>query len=249
MIVDDDVTEFGETETYRRPQGPDGTQHTHAWSDSCRSMSHDHPGGELPHRWADHAQAETSTLTEAWWPMTTTPGGNEHTHVLASGESYRHDHAGGAAAHVWADHTEDELAVGSVLTPDTEPGTDPLVEARAWLDERRLTPLPGSPAAEAIEHLDAVVGFVDDALASLVRGDVESALDLDEIPEPTTVTHRRVQLRVVYLDQTTLYFPIPERQGWRIDAGLRLLIVGRGLGREEIPLDRVAYFSPEEIRP
>jgi hypothetical protein len=58
---------------------------------------------------------------------------------------------------------------------------------------------------------------------------------------------RRTQIHVTHNNEAQTYHPVPDGEGWRIDAGRGTLIIGKGLGRVEVPLCNVLYFSPEEI--
>ena len=82
-------------------------------------------------------------------------------------------------------------------------------------------------------------------------------LDLaDEIEEreearaqtpPPRHTARKVTMSVIYHNGETESFNLTEAGTWCIDTGRRLLIIGRGLPREEIPLDGVRrYILAEE---
>jgi hypothetical protein len=58
---------------------------------------------------------------------------------------------------------------------------------------------------------------------------------------------RRVQIVVWFLGQDLpRYFPVPKDEGWRFDTNHRELVIGKGMGRTHVPLDNVAYYSPEE---
>lgn len=52
-----------------------------------------------------------------------------------------------------------------------------------------------------------------------------------------------IQLVVTYFDHEIGYFTVPPNQGWKIDAPSRCLIVGRGIPRTYIPLDKVRSFE------
>jgi len=58
-----------------------------------------------------------------------------------------------------------------------------------------------------------------------------------------------VQLAVAYFDAQTRYFPVSAHHGWRIDAMSRCLVIGRGLPRTYVPLDRVESFTVERNLP
>lgn len=54
-----------------------------------------------------------------------------------------------------------------------------------------------------------------------------------------------VHLVVTYCDNTIMYYPVPVDQGWRVDAGMRLLVIGTGVPRTHVPLDQVRSFEVE----
>lgn len=56
---------------------------------------------------------------------------------------------------------------------------------------------------------------------------------------------RVVTLVVEYTDHQRRYFPVPEGQGWRIDAAYRCIVIGHGVPRTMVPLDRVTDFTIE----
>lgn len=56
----------------------------------------------------------------------------------------------------------------------------------------------------------------------------------------------KVQIAVEYFDHQFRYYPVP-MSGWRIDAASRHLIIGKGLPRKYVPLDRVVNWSVESI--
>lgn len=53
-----------------------------------------------------------------------------------------------------------------------------------------------------------------------------------------------MQIRVEYADGQTRYFPA--KDGWRVDAMKRCLVIGRGVPRTFVPLDGVTHFVIEE---
>lgn len=55
-----------------------------------------------------------------------------------------------------------------------------------------------------------------------------------------------IQIVVSYADHQTGFYQVPEDQGWRIDAALRCIVIGRGVPRTHIPLDSVQCFHVEE---
>lgn len=56
---------------------------------------------------------------------------------------------------------------------------------------------------------------------------------------------RRVQLMVTHTNEAVTFHPVPSSEGWKIDAGLGVIIVGKGMGRTYIPLCNVLTFSPQ----
>lgn len=54
----------------------------------------------------------------------------------------------------------------------------------------------------------------------------------------------RVQLVVTLLDGSVRFYPL-NSDGWKIDAGSRCLLIGKGFGRVYVPLDNVDNFSPQ----
>lgn len=60
-----------------------------------------------------------------------------------------------------------------------------------------------------------------------------------EVPTP-----RKRFLHVVFLNGSQRWYEIDEH-GWRFDAMTRELVIGKGFGRQHIPLDNVEYYSPE----
>lgn len=60
----------------------------------------------------------------------------------------------------------------------------------------------------------------------------------------------RVQLVIHYMDESVAFYPVSAnssiKQGWKIDAGLGVLIIGRGYGRVIVPLCNIRSFSPEK---
>lgn len=58
-----------------------------------------------------------------------------------------------------------------------------------------------------------------------------------------------VQLVVTYADHSIGYYPVRTGTvtiGWKLDAGSRCLVIGKGVPRTYVPLDRVMSFSIEE---
>jgi hypothetical protein len=58
----------------------------------------------------------------------------------------------------------------------------------------------------------------------------------------------KVQLVVLYNDHVTMYYPIPQGQGWHVDAANRQIIIGRGLPRTAVPLDQVRNYRVENFQ-
>lgn len=60
----------------------------------------------------------------------------------------------------------------------------------------------------------------------------------------------RIQLVITYMDESMGFYPLNQnsqnKQGWKIDAGLGVLIIGRGYGRVIVPLCNIRSFSPEK---
>lgn len=55
-----------------------------------------------------------------------------------------------------------------------------------------------------------------------------------------------IQIVVEYLDHSRCYFRVDD-VGWRFDATLRQLIIGRGVPRQQVPLDNVRHYTIEEV--
>lgn len=58
----------------------------------------------------------------------------------------------------------------------------------------------------------------------------------------------RVQIVVTYNDHTTMYYPIPEGESWKISHPHRCIVIGR-MPRTYIPLDQVRSFTVEDVKP
>lgn len=58
---------------------------------------------------------------------------------------------------------------------------------------------------------------------------------------------RRIQLVVLYMDNTYCYYPVPEGSSWKVDPVHNEIIVGRGVPRTAIPLFNVRSYSIEEL--
>lgn len=55
-----------------------------------------------------------------------------------------------------------------------------------------------------------------------------------------------VHIVVSYADHQTGYYPVPDDQGWRVDAASRCIIIGRRVPRTYVPLDDVQAFTIED---
>lgn len=51
-------------------------------------------------------------------------------------------------------------------------------------------------------------------------------------------------LQVMFLNGSPRWYELDEH-GWRLDVMSRELVIGKGLGRQHIPLDNVEYYRPE----
>jgi hypothetical protein len=52
-----------------------------------------------------------------------------------------------------------------------------------------------------------------------------------------------IQLAVTYANGQTMYHPVPEGQGWKIDTMQRVVVIGKGVPRTIVPLDGVLHFE------
>lgn len=52
-----------------------------------------------------------------------------------------------------------------------------------------------------------------------------------------------IEIEVTYNDHSQGYFPIDQRQGWRVNPAQRCLVIGHGVPRIHVPLDNVLYFT------
>lgn len=57
--------------------------------------------------------------------------------------------------------------------------------------------------------------------------------------DPNPSDEARVVLVVTYADHQIGFYPVDPEQGWRIDAALRCLVIGRRIPRTIVPLDNV----------
>lgn len=57
-----------------------------------------------------------------------------------------------------------------------------------------------------------------------------------------------IHIAVSYHDHQTGFYPVPEGEGWRIDAASRCIVIGHGVPRTYVPLDNVQVFSVEHCR-
>ena len=55
---------------------------------------------------------------------------------------------------------------------------------------------------------------------------------------------RRRFLHVVFLNGSERWYEL-NAEGWRFDAMTREIVIGKGVGRQHVPLDNVEYYSPE----
>lgn len=63
----------------------------------------------------------------------------------------------------------------------------------------------------------------------------------------TSVTAaKRLQLVVTHNNENVTYYPVGNGKPWKVDAGLGLLVVGKGTGRMMVPLCNIMYFTLEE---
>lgn len=53
-------------------------------------------------------------------------------------------------------------------------------------------------------------------------------------------------VEVTYADHQIGHYLVPEGQGWKVDAALRMLVIGRGVPRKMIPLDSVQMIEVVE---
>lgn len=60
----------------------------------------------------------------------------------------------------------------------------------------------------------------------------------------TDPTPRKRFLHVVFLNGSERWYEL-DGEGWKLDVMSRLIRIGKGLGRKNIPLDNVEYYSPE----
>jgi hypothetical protein len=59
---------------------------------------------------------------------------------------------------------------------------------------------------------------------------------------------KRLQLIVTYFDHTVMHYPVSmEGGGWKLDSASRWLVVGKGVPRTFIPLDKVRSFEISEF--
>ena len=76
--------------------------------------------------------------------------------------------------------------------------------------------------------------------------DMEPALQRSGLESWTALMATRVQLIVTYADHQVMYYPVDDG-GWRIDSASRCLVVGKGVPRTLIPLDRVVSFDIADL--
>jgi hypothetical protein len=56
----------------------------------------------------------------------------------------------------------------------------------------------------------------------------------------------QLQLVVTHNNEKVTYHPVGTDRPWRIDAGLRELVIGKGVGRVMLPLCNILYYSLEQ---
>ncbi len=57
---------------------------------------------------------------------------------------------------------------------------------------------------------------------------------------------QRRQLVVTHNNENVTYYPVGHGKPWKVDSGLQLLIIGKGIGRMMVPLCNIMYFTLEE---
>lgn len=61
-----------------------------------------------------------------------------------------------------------------------------------------------------------------------------------------TAAIARLQLVVTHNNENVTYYPVGDDVPWKIDAGLQLLVVGKGIGRMMVPLCNIMYFTLQQ---
>jgi hypothetical protein len=52
-----------------------------------------------------------------------------------------------------------------------------------------------------------------------------------------------IQLAITYANGQTMYHPVSESRGWRIDTMQRVVVIGKGVPRTIVPLDGVLHIE------
>jgi hypothetical protein len=61
-----------------------------------------------------------------------------------------------------------------------------------------------------------------------------------------SVNPHRLHLVVTHSNENVTYHAVGSGKPWKIDAGLQLLVIGKGVGRVMVPLCNIMYFTLEE---
>lgn len=64
-------------------------------------------------------------------------------------------------------------------------------------------------------------------------------------PDEPASSAPRIQIVVTRPDHSIHYYPVPRDQGWRVDPVTRCIVIGRGVPRTYVPLDRADDFTVE----
>jgi ribosomal protein S27AE len=70
-------------------------------------------------------------------------------------------------------------------------------------------------------------------------------IDNDKL-QTLTIEPKAVSIEVELMNGSKRWYKVEPNQGWKIDTTDRLLIINKGLGRIQIPLENISYFSPVE---
>lgn len=62
----------------------------------------------------------------------------------------------------------------------------------------------------------------------------------------TLAPPKQLQLVITHTNENVTFHAVGDDRPWKIDAGLQLLIVGKGVGRVMVPLFNIMYFTLEE---
>lgn len=57
---------------------------------------------------------------------------------------------------------------------------------------------------------------------------------------------KRLHLMVTHNNENVTFYPVGDGKPWKVDAGLQLLIIGKGVGRMMVPLCNIMYFTLQE---